>query len=71
VVWQEVGTEFDGEDPVDPTLRAKAAETRESLQALALRLGRKARLPEPDEAALDRCREMAEQALTSLQVLDR
>ena len=53
MVWDAIRDEFDGEDPVQPTLRESARATAETLQALAQRCGLK-KLPEPTQAFLDR-----------------
>ena len=55
-VWAELASEFDGEDPVHPDLRAQAADTAARLRALAEALAAKRRLVEPDDALLDQYR---------------
>jgi hypothetical protein len=72
VVWDEVALEFDGEDPVAPELRAKAAEVKTALLDLNRRIsGARARtLPEADKAAITRMRELVDEAFKALGLLE-
>ena len=69
VVWEEIGTEFGGEDVVDPRLREQATETATLLRECIKELGGR-RLPEPGDDFLQRTREVVEQAFTLLHLVE-
>ncbi|HLF79731.1 MAG TPA: hypothetical protein VJB57_19795 [Dehalococcoidia bacterium] len=72
VVWDEIALEFDGEDAAASELRAKAEEVKTALLDLNRRIsGTRARpLPEADDAAMTRMRELVDQAFKVLGLLE-
>jgi hypothetical protein len=69
LVWDELGEEFGGEDPVSPELRAKAAAASALLQALVKQMGGLRRLVEPDEATVAEARTAVDEAYRQLEPL--
>jgi hypothetical protein len=69
IVWAEVAAEFDGEDPVHPELRQKAAETEVKLRELARELHLR-HLPEPEEALVAMTRELLDHAFAYLNLVE-
>jgi hypothetical protein len=67
--WTELSAEFDGEDPVHPTLRDQAAQTAAALRSLATEFGGKRRLVEPDETTLGHMRGLVDGAFERLDPL--
>jgi hypothetical protein len=67
-VWDEMGADFDGEDPVNPVLREDAASARKTLEDLACRYAIK-RLPEPAQDFIDRTWELVDRAYDALKLV--
>ncbi len=68
IVWEVMAQDFDGEDPVDPELRALAAKTGTLLAQLAGRCGLK-KLPEPGQDFIDRTWELVDRTYETLKLV--
>ena len=69
IVWGELAAEFDGEDPVHPDLRKQAATTAATLRALAIEMGGRRRLGEPDDAVLANVCHLVDESFEMLEPL--
>jgi hypothetical protein len=68
-MWSELASEFAGEEPVTPELRAMAAETKDRLQALGREFGARRSLGPPSDAQLAETRRVVDAAFEQLRPL--